>query len=78
MGAILYFSTLKKLAKSMCKYIKLATPARLVEAGMPQALVDAMLAVKLACEIWEALDNFPGEIDGTAPTGPEDVAPPQG
>jgi hypothetical protein len=42
------------------------------------AFTAAVVALVAACQAWEALDDYPGEIDQTAPTGSEDDEPAEG
>jgi len=38
----------------------------------------AVAALVVACNVFEALDNYPGEIDQVNPQGPEDQPQAQG
>lgn len=44
-----------------------------LEAATSPAFKAAVVALQLACTAWEALDDYPGEIDATVPIAGEDI-----
>lgn len=62
-----------KLMRQLCHFVgKYGVAGIVVRTGSP-AIGAAMEALRVACMIWESLDNYPGEIDSLAPDGPEDA-----
>jgi hypothetical protein len=49
-----------------------------INAKTTPAFTAAVVALVAACQAWEALDDYPGEIDQTGPQGPEDGDPAEG
>lgn len=66
--------TIIKLARKICKLKGLLGAFDLEVRTTPQ-FAAAVTALVVACEAFEALDNFPAEIDFVAPNGPEDTLP---
>jgi hypothetical protein len=60
-----------KLSRKICKLKANFGASNLEDATTPEfaAAVDALA---IACAAFEALDNFPAQIDRVAPAGPED------
>ena len=65
-------STILALTRKICKMVGLFGTRGILAATNP-GFVAALVALVAACEAFEALDDFPGEIDATAPAGVEDV-----
>lgn len=63
--------TIIKLARRICK-LKAAWGAQDLESATTAGFADAVDALIVACLAFEALDNYPAEIDRVAPHGPED------
>lgn len=63
--------TIIKLTRKICKMVAIWGASDLQARTTPEfkAAVDALV---LACHAFEALDDYPAEIDYTAPYGPED------
>jgi hypothetical protein len=61
-----------KLTRKICKLVTVYGASDLAAKTSPafQAAVTALVA---ACVAFEALDDYPAEIDITAPFGPEDL-----
>lgn len=70
--------TIIVLVRKICKMYNLYGAANL-EAATTPAYAAAVAALAVACHAFEALDDFPGQIDysGTIRPG-EDIAPPTG
>lgn len=49
-----------------------------ITAATTPAFGAAVSALVVACQAWEALDDYPGQIDETAPLGVGDETPPAG
>lgn len=60
-----------KLARKICK-LKANFGASNLRVATSADFDDAVTALTLACAAFEALDNFPAEIDRVNPAGPED------
>lgn len=60
-----------KLVRKICATVRKYGASDLAAATTPE-LAAAIGALMIACAAFEALDNFPGEIDGIPPDGPED------
>lgn len=67
-------SVILLLARQLCRKVGRYGTAGVVAYTGSAALGAAVEAVRVACMAWEALDNYPGEIDEVAPDGAEDVA----
>lgn len=67
--------TIIKLARRICR-LKSLWGASDLEASTSAGFKTAVDALVVACLAFEALDDFPAEIDATAPYGPEDLPPP--
>ena len=61
-------------ARLICRMVALHGAYDLATKTTPEFKL-AVDALVLACHAWEALDDYPGQIDNTAPTGSEDGAP---
>lgn len=55
----------------ICRMVGRFGTAALAEATTPELAV-AVGALVVACHAFEALDNYPGEMENVAPDGPED------
>lgn len=64
-------STIIKLARRICK-LKAAWGASDLQAKTSAGFKTAVDALVVACLAFEALDDYPAEIDRVAPFGPED------
>lgn len=64
--------TIIKLARRICKLSAVWGAADL-EAKTTPAFKAAVDALVIACHAFEALDDFPAQIDRTTPYGVEDV-----
>lgn len=58
--------------RKICKMVGMFGTQGIAAATTPQ-FVAAVAALVIACQAFEALDNYPGEIDNVAPAGVEDV-----
>lgn len=63
-----------KLSRKICRLKATYGAANLAAATTPE-FAAAITALVIACTAFEALDDYPAEIDSTAPYGPEDLAP---
>lgn len=61
--------TIIKLSRKICRIKALLGASDLVTNTTPE-FAAAVTALVLACQAFEALDDFPAEIDNTAPDGP--------
>lgn len=66
--------TIIKLARKICRIKSTYGAANLASATTPE-FAAAVTALQVACIAFEALDDYPAEIDSSAPYGPEDLAP---
>lgn len=67
--------TIIKLARKICSLVARFGAGDLATKGTPE-MRTAVLALVAACSAFEALDDFPGQIDATLPTrGGEDFPP---
>lgn len=66
--------TILRAARTICRMVG-AYGAGDLEARTTPAFAAAVTALVSACHALEALDDHVGEIDQTAPFGPEDVEP---
>lgn len=64
--------TIIKLSRRICR-LKAAWGANDLESSTTPAFRAAVDALVAACLAFEALDNYPAEIDRIAPHGPEDT-----
>jgi len=64
-------STIYHLAKKICKMVGIYGATDLGDRTTPE-FAAAVAALVAACQAFEALDNFPFQIDRTGPIGPED------
>lgn len=70
--------TVIKLARKICRIMGVYGGANLSARTSPE-FATAVAALVTACHAFEALDNWPGQIDNQDPRGVEDVpAPPVG
>jgi hypothetical protein len=67
-------STIYYLAKKICKMVGVYGAGDLSSRTSPE-FAAAVAALVLACQAFEALDNFPFQVDRIAPAGPEDALP---
>jgi hypothetical protein len=67
-------STIYHLARKICKMVQVYGAADLAS-RTSDAFAAAVVALVAACTAFEALDNFPFQIDRVAPDGPEDPGP---
>lgn len=65
--------TIIKLSRRICK-LKAVWGGSDLEASTSPAFRAAVDALVVACLAFEALDNYPAQIDRIAPHGPEDTA----
>ena len=63
--------TIIKLARRICR-LKATFGASDLAAKTTADFALAIVALQAACAVFEALDDFPAQIDRTAPFGPED------
>lgn len=67
--------TIIALTRKICKMVAVYGAGDLGTKATPEFRT-AVLALVAACQAFEALDDFPGQIDATAPIRPgEDVGP---
>lgn len=67
-------ATIIRLVRKICRMVAIYGAGDLGSRTTP-AFAAAVLALVAACQAFEALDDFPAEIDRTAPFGPEDQPP---
>lgn len=67
-------STIYHLAKKICKMVALYGASDLASRTSAE-FAAAVTALVAACNAFEALDNFPFQVDRVAPDGPEDSLP---
>lgn len=70
-------SSILEASRTICRMVGKFGTARLAAATTPE-LAAAVLALSAACIAFSALDDYPGQIDETAPLGPGDTTPPAG
>lgn len=63
-----------KLSRKICRLKGTYGAANLAAATTPE-FAAAVTALVIACTAFEALDDYPAEIDSSAPYGPEDLVP---
>ncbi len=74
-GSITGTPTILKLARKICSIVGRFGAGDLATKGTPE-LAAAVAALVLACQAFEALDDFPGQIDFTSPIrSGEDIGP---
>jgi hypothetical protein len=61
-----------KLARKICRLVNKYGASDL-EAKTSVAFRAAVVALIAACAAFELADDWPGEVDQTAPLGPEDI-----
>jgi len=66
--------TIIKLVRKICRIVGTYGATGLASSTTPE-YATAVFALVTACHAFEALDDFPGQIDATAPFGPEDQVP---
>lgn len=66
--------TIIKLVRRICKLKAVWGASDLAAATTPE-FAAAVGVLQVACAAFEALDDFPAQIDRTAPFGPEDEEP---
>lgn len=64
-------STIYHLARKICKMVNVYGATDLGSRTSVE-FAAAVAALVLACQAFEALDNFPFQIDRISPAGPED------
>lgn len=67
-------SSIIKLVHKICNLVAVYGASDLSTRTTP-AYAAAVTALVAACHAFEALDDFPAQIDATAPFGSEDVVP---
>ncbi len=67
-------STIIRLVRNICR-IAGTYGAGDLASRTSASYAAAVFALVAACNIFEALDDYPAEIDATAPYGPEDQIP---
>jgi hypothetical protein len=67
-------STIYYLTKKICKMVAIYGATDLSSRTSPE-FATAVAALVAACHAFEALDNFPFQVDRIAPDGPEDSLP---
>jgi len=67
-------STIYYLAKKICKMTALYGATDLASRTSAE-FAAAVAALVLACQAFEALDNYPFQVDRVSPAGPEDSLP---
>lgn len=65
-------SGLLESSRRICRLVGRFGTANFAADTTPQ-FAAAVAALVVACQAFEALDNYPGEIDNRPPDGPEDV-----
>lgn len=71
-------STILKASRTICRMVGLYGIAGFSQrVNNPQFTV-AVQGLVVACQAFEALDDYPGQIDQTPPTGTEDEPPAEG
>lgn len=61
-----------KLVRKICKIHSQYGASNLSALTSPE-FAAAVVALTVACGVFESLDNYPGEIDFTTPFGVEDI-----
>lgn len=67
-------SSILRSARQICRIVGIYGLGGLLTYTTNQQLVDAVSALVVACQAYEALDNIPAQIDRNAPYGAEDVS----
>jgi hypothetical protein len=67
-------STIYYLSKKICKMVAIYGATDLSSRTSAE-FATAVAALVAACHAFEALDNFPFQVDRIAPDGPEDSLP---
>lgn len=65
-------ATIIRVVRVICRMVNTYGARDLAERTNPDYAA-AVLALVAACQAFEALDDYPGQIDQTAPYGPEDA-----
>jgi len=65
-GTVTGSSSIIKLVRKICKLVTVYGAGDLQTRATPE-FKTAVLALVAACTAFEALDNFPGEVDAVAP-----------
>jgi hypothetical protein len=74
-GSITGTPTIIRLSRKICRLVAVYGAGDLATKATPE-FAAAVAALQLACAAFEALDNFPGQIDAVAPLRPgEDFIP---
>jgi len=72
-GSITGTPSIIRLTRKICKLVAVYGAGNLATAATPE-FAAAVVTLVAACHAFEALDDFPGQIDATAPIRPgEDV-----
>lgn len=71
-------STILKASRTICRMVGLYGITGFASRYQDAAFTAAVQALVTACNAFEALDDYPGQIDQTPPTGVEDEPPAQG
>lgn len=71
-------STIISASRTICRMVGIYGTGGLLQRTQAPAFQAAVLALVAACQAWEALDDYPGEIDQTLPTGAGDEPPAEG
>lgn len=66
--------TIVALARKICRLVAIYGAGNLQSSTSPEFNL-AIIGLVTACQALEALDDFPMQIDRSAPFGPEDIIP---
>jgi hypothetical protein len=66
--------TIIRLVRKICKLVAVYGAGNLGSSTTPE-FAAAVVTLVAACHAFEALDDFPAQIDTTSPFGPEDLPP---
>lgn len=66
--------TIIYLMRKLCRLVNQYGVGAVITYTGSANIGSALNALAQACRTWEQADNYPGEIDLSAPQGPEDVA----
>lgn len=71
-------SSIIAATRTICRMVGLYGVGGLQQRTGHPVFVAAVQTLVMACQAWEALDDYPGEIDQTLPTGVGDEPPAEG
>lgn len=71
-------SSILAASRKICRMVGLYGTSGFFAKTEDAVFTAAVAALAAACQAFDALDDYPGQIDQTPPTGPEDETPAEG